>query len=207
MRLSTDSNHIQTTPAILDLTVDLTACEHQPVAVNSSISEYNFTQHQASITVLQKDYFTLTVLHTQCDGYDYWLATDATGLTPASPTGVVLGLTDMTIDPTVPGTFDFFVIVKSKTSLLHAAKQVRINVKAYCLDQNVNATSSTPLAITMQKNKLNLTDYIYTLKTKQELLALWNTPVNATCAISSWFLSDPSSDVELAATDPTYIRF
>ena len=28
LRLTTDVNHLQTTPAILDLTVDLTACEH-----------------------------------------------------------------------------------------------------------------------------------------------------------------------------------
>ena len=156
---------------------------------------------------MQKDYFTLTVLHSQCDGYDYWLATDAIGLTQANPTIVALGLTEMIIEPSVPGTFNFFVIVKSKRSLLQAAKQVRINVKAYCLDQNVNLISSTPLAITMQKNKLNLADMIFTLKTKQELVALWNTPVNATCAISSWYLSDTTSEVELAATDPIYIRF
>ena len=43
LRLTTDVNHIRTTPAILDLTIDLSACEHQPVAVNMSISEFNIT--------------------------------------------------------------------------------------------------------------------------------------------------------------------
>jgi hypothetical protein len=72
----------------------------------------------------------------------------------------------------------------------------------------INKASGIDLALTLQKNKLDGTVFINTLKTNSEVTSLWTAPANASCSISEWYFSSGTTTdtTKLASSDVITIR-
>lgn len=157
----TDTNKIVTTPAKLDLIVDLSVCLLKPTPFTSSVVENNLVQHAPASNTDLNSLFTYDVSIPECNGKEYLITSDSAGKSPITVPIISLSVASVKLDPTVPGVYDFYVVYNATKSLEIGVIQYKITVKPYCLNQTLSKSSSNfELTYTLQKNTLNGTSYI-----------------------------------------------